>query len=452
MTDTRPPRPKPARSTRKETRFPPGPLLRVIGDLDDEGASLDRARCVPGARVVFVNHEVLQHDFPSLADDALLRGRGTLRRLPRAARRDELRRLREDWLLAHAGIISTTQAEQTITNTRVGVAGKVREVWRPAGYGRACVVSLGATRHDDEGSGCGLIDVKGTGVAQGRTPSLQHHSSGLCTLGEVLREFLFQSLIDELFARAAPWFWTLPVYGVIDPGFDARTRRGGTLPAGLLVRRAHRRPPGGIQLPRLGSAHERTQVAVELLIRHYGLTSANRGTRFRFEEAAGGPRVFYAGDAMAGLTGDDLKFIARQLRGAALPLECDGINIQMTREIAGRGRVRAQLLDFDNFEARGRFREPLVSLVCDRTIRWGAVVWPGAPGFVQPSPALAVSEAKWGFGRLPSGNSTRPRRAEGEGPYLLTHDLAERFRSGEASGEQVRAELDRFVSDSIAHW
>jgi hypothetical protein len=60
---------------------------------------------------------------------------------------------------------------------------------------------------------------------------------------------LFQSLIDEIFRRAAPWFWTVPVYGVVDLGFDARTRDGERVPAGLLVRRAHRRPPGAMDLP-----------------------------------------------------------------------------------------------------------------------------------------------------------------------------------------------------------
>jgi hypothetical protein len=397
-------------------RFPPAPLLRDIRELDDD-VQADTARRVATARVVFAEHEVLQHDFPSLAG--------------------QTRQVREAWLLEQAGIISTTQAAQTVTNTRIRVTGPVRQIWRPPGYGRACVVP-------------GLVDVKGMGVAVGEVPSLQHHSSGLCTLGEVLREVLLQSLIDELFARAAPWFWTLPVYGVIDPGFDVRTRDGSRLPAGILVRRAHQRPAGGIQLPWKSTLHERTQLSVELLLRHYGITSANRGTRFRFERGAGGIAPFYAGDAVTDLSDRERRKVAANLRGRPLPLECDGINIQMTRTISARGRVRAQLLDFDNYEVRAAFHDPVISLVCNEPLRWGIAIWPHEREFVQPLPSLRVSAAKWGFADLADG--PRPRRSQGEGPYLFAHDLAAQFRSGELMGEQVRRRMRRFVTDSIGHW
>lgn len=434
---------------RSEMRFPPGPPLREISELDDNGVRLDHAKRVSSARLVFAHHEILQHDFPWLADEALLQQQAKLRKLPERERVERLRQVREGWLLEHAGIISTAQAKQTVTNTRIQVAGKARVVWRPTNYGRACVVPVSAPLGEERLAG--LIDVKGTGVSKGIIPALQHHSSGLCTLGEVLREVLFQFLIDELFQRAAPWFWTLPIYGVIDLGFDARTRGGERLPAGLLVRRAHQRPAGGIQLPWRSSIHERTQVAIELLLRNYGLTSANRGTRFRFEEGVNGVQVFYAGDPVTDVSDDDRKVISGWLRGTALPLECDGINIQMTRNIAARGKVRAQLLDFDNFEMRKRFIDPVVSLVCDRVIRWSTAIWPNDPGFVQPSASLCVSQSKWGFEDL-TANQKRPRRAEGEGPFMLCHDLARNFRSRHISGEQLREQLNQYVSDSIEHW
>lgn len=401
-----------------QCRFPAGPLLRDIRELDDDHVRIDHARRVSTARVVFVNHDVLQHDFPWLAGDESSR---------------------EAWLLEHAGIISTTQAKQTATNTRIRVTGPVREVWRPANYGRACVVPTRA----------GLLDVKGTGVEHGAVPALLPHSSGLCTLGEVLREVLFQSLVDELFRRAAPWFWTLPVYGVIDLGFDARLRDGGRAPAGILVRRSHQRPANGIQLPWKSSVQERTQVAIELLLRNYGLTSANRGTRFRFEKRNGKLKVAYSSEPVTDLSDGDRKEISGWLRDATLPLECDGINIQMTRGATSRGRVRAQLLDFDNFEVRSAFREPLVSLVCDQLIRWSVAIWPDEEGFVQPAPSLCLSESKWAFGQR---RGPRPRRAEGEGPFMLAHDLARRFRSGAMTGGEVRDRMDDFVSGSVAHW
>jgi hypothetical protein len=364
--------------------------------------------------------------------------------LPSEAREEALRRTREDWLLGRAGVVSVTQAAQAAVNTRIRAGDAVREVWRPTRYGRGLVVPA-------ETSG-GLLDLKGAGVAEGSEPSLKYHSSGLCSLGELFREFLFQSLIDEIFRRSAPCFWTVPVYGLIDLGFDVHSPGGESVPAGLLVRRAHRRRAGGMELPTRFSVEEQTQVEVELLLRHYGLTSSNRGTRFRFEEGTDGPRVFYAGDAVTDLSPDDLKVMRGRLRETKLPTECDGINIQMARGVAPTGRARAQLVDFGHYEMRGRFTDALVSLVCDQPLRWGAAVRPGEPAFVRPSPALRLSESKWGFGRRPSASPRRPRRSEGEGPSALAHALARNFRAGRLTGEDVRHELTRFVADSIAHW
>jgi hypothetical protein len=268
------------------------------------------------ARVVFARHAVIQHDFPFMKDAALLGRDESLRALGGAARARALRRVREEWLLSHAGVVSATQARGAEVNTRVCVGGAAREVWRPTRYGRGLVVSVETLEGTAGGNSAGLLDLKGAGVAPGRVPSLGHHSSGLCTLGEVLREFLFQTLIDEIFRRAAPRFWTVPAYAVIDPGFDVRLAGGEAVPAGMLVRRAHRRPEGGTELPRRFSVEEQTQVELELLLRHYGLTSSNRGTRFRFEEGAAVPRVFYAGGEVEGLSHDGLDLIRGWLRSS----------------------------------------------------------------------------------------------------------------------------------------
>jgi hypothetical protein len=387
-----------------------------------------------------------------MKDAALLRRQESLRALPDAARREALRRTREDWLLAHAGVISVTQAKQTNVNTPIHVEGALREVWRPTRYGRGLVVPVGTSGGSDGEQAEGLFDLKGAGVAKGSEPSLKYHSSGLCSLGELLREFLFQSLLDEIFRRASPSFWTVPVYGIIDLGFDAYGSSGERMPAGLLVRRAHRRRAGGMELPMRFSVEEQTQVEIELLLRHYGLTSSNRGTRFRFEEGSDSPRVFYAGDAVSNLSRDDLGLIRGWLRDAKLPLECDGINIQMAHGVRLTGASRAQLVDFGHYEMRGRFTDPLVSLVCNQPLRWGVAIQSGDPAFVQPSPALCVSEAKWGFVRQPFDHSRRPRRSEGEGPSALAHTLARNFRAGHLTGEGVRHELTRFITDSITHW
>jgi hypothetical protein len=409
----------------------------------------ERACRVTTARVVFARHEVIQHDFPFMKDEALLGRDESLRALGGAARARALRRAREEWLLSHAGVISATQARGAEVNTRVRVGGGAREAWRPTRYGRALVVQVETPEGPGGEHPAKLFDLKGAGVAPGRVPSLGHHSSGLCTLGEVLREFLFQTLIDEIFRRAAPHFWTVPAYAVIDLGFDVRLAGGEAVPAGMLVRRAHRRPEGGTELPRRYSVEEQTQVEIELLLRHYGLTSSNRGTRFRFEEGAAGPRVFYAGGEVEGLSRDGMDLIRGWLRGAGLPLECDGINIQLARGVEPSGAARAQLVDFGHYEVRGRFTEPLVSLVCDQPLRWGAAVRPGERAFVRPSRALRLPESTWGFVRL-DDHTARPRRSEGEGPSTLARRLALDFRAGRLTGDAVRQQLTRFVAEGVS--
>lgn len=409
-------------------RFPAGPMLRTADELDDPGLVADAVRRVASARVIFVDHALLQHDFPELRDD-------------------DGDRLREAWLLAHAGVISEAQTHGDAANEQIAVEGEMRSAWRPSRYGRAVVVPA----HDPAtGAPCGLLDVKGAGVAPGRVPSLDLHSSGLCFLREVLREVAFQALIDEIFRRAAPNLWTVPVYGAIDLGFDAKTRAGAALPAGILVRRAHRRPPYGRELPLRGAVEERTKLEIELLLRHYGLTSSNRGTRYRFERAEGGLRVWYAGHRIFDLSAEQIAWLETWLAGK-LPLECDAVNVQLAREIDASPDARAQLVDFGQYEMRPRFGDPLVSLAHGEVLQWGGAIWPGDAAFVQPRATLCVPEDRWGFPERADGRP-RPKRVEGEGPSVLAQELAQGFRRGSLSGEQVRSAIDAHVRESIAHW
>jgi hypothetical protein len=412
-------------------RFPPGPLLSRIDGVDDPRLRADQVRRVRTARVVFADHTLLQHDFPALA----------------ARSADE----RETWLLEHAGVVSVAQAAGTSVNTPIAVAGDAREAWRPARYGRAVIIEA----HEGGpgiGASCGLLDVKGAGVARDRVPSLDFHSSGLCYVREVMREVLFQSLIDAIVERAAPAFWTVPVYGVIDYGFDARTRAGTTLPAGALVRRAHRREASGIELPRRGSVAERTKLEIELLLRHYGVTSSNRGTQFRFEQAGERVRVWYAGGAFMDPDATQQRLIGERLRGAALPLTCDGVNVQLTRELETSPQHRAQLVDFGHYEMRPHFEYPLVSLVRDAYLRWGAAVWPGDRAFAQPVPSLCVREDRWGSLRGRASGVEEHGRTGDDAPSVLAEALSNAFRANTLGGEEVLAALDGRITETTAAW
>ncbi len=68
------------------------------------------------------------------------------------------------------------------------------------------------------------------------------------------------------------------------------------------------------------------KVEIELLLRHYGITSANRGTRFLFDDGEELVASF-AGTPVPSLSPDDAATVRGWMRGARR-LAGDGMNVQ----------------------------------------------------------------------------------------------------------------------------
>jgi len=370
----------------------------------------DSVRRVRTARIVFANHDLLTADLPQLTDTAA----------------------GERWLLDQAGIMSVAQLESSVANTPIDATGSTRQAWRPPLYGRAVVVEAQAPEAPGLASTL-LLDIKGAGVAPGCRPSLAHHASGLCSLQEALREALFERMIASIFARAAPDLWTLPIYAVIDLGFDLLTRRGETMPAGLIVRRGHRRDTDFI-LPFRGSPDERLRLEIELLLRSYGLTSSNAATRYRIERGADDRiRIAYADAAFADLAPPLVQVIQKMLgvRGAML---CSKLNIQLVYEPAAS--IRAQLVDFGHYEVRRGFEQPLVSGVCNAPHLWGAAIAPDDPHFVQPHPALFKPFEQWAR-EDEAGILGAARAIDTDPASRWAERMVVGFRAGTISGDHI---------------
>jgi hypothetical protein len=415
-------------STQKEIklRIPPLPVYRTIGEIDAPSVRPDRVKKVGGARIVFANHALLRRDFPGLG------GKGR-----------NAERLRERWLLDKAGIMSATQLAQTDVNTPIAAGGRVRKVWRPDTYGRAVIVPV----KDPDGVP-GLLDVKGAGVAPGKTPSVDHHSSGLCQLREAFRELLFQLAIDRAFGLSQTKFWTLPVYGVIDLGFDAKTRRGESVPACVLIRRAHRRPLRGIQYPWSGSREELLQFEIELFLRQYGLTSCQRSGRFRIERTGAGFVVTgaFKTTTMPATATAALETLFSRER---LPNIYEAPNIQLTRQDP-TPKVRAQLVDFGHFEMRPRFDYALMGNIHGGTVPWGAKIPVGDRAFAQPDAELCYSDDLWGIDPMRTKGGKIFDRTLTARPWIWTDRLAKNFRAGRIDRADVFPALRKFVEDSGA--
>jgi hypothetical protein len=270
-------------------------------------------------------------------------------------------------------------------------------------------------------------------VAPGFRPSLAHHASGLCSLEEALREALFERMIAAIFARAAPDLWTLPIYSVIDLGFDLLTRRGDAVPAGLIVRRGHRRDTDFI-LPFRGSQEERLRLEIELLLRSYGFTSSNAATRYRIERGTDGSlRIAYADAPLADLA-PPLVPVVEAVLGARNTILCSKLNIQLVYDPPTP--IRAQLVDFGHYEVRRRFDQPLVSGVCNAPHLWGAAIAPDNPHFAQPHPALFKPFARWAR-EDEAGMLGAARATDVDPASRWAESMALGFRAGTITGKDI---------------
>jgi hypothetical protein len=355
--------------TRIFRRFPDVPPVRDIADIDQVGVCEERALHLPTATVVYLDRAALTRDFPELES---VGAEGCA-----------------EWILQRAALATERQVTQDFVNTPIVTVGTSVIVHRPPQYGRSIITTVAG----------GLLDIKGAGVAPDRTPAPALHQNGLMQLGEALQELAYQTLIDAIFFHTDEHFTTLPVYAVIAPGFDVRAANGQRAPAGMLVRRAHRRPPGGIGLPTADSFDEAIRLEIELLLRRYGVTSCNNGTLLEISTPHGATILRYGEHPPQKLS--DLlameQYVIRDLTGYyddRAVARFEYINVQLLREI-GREPSRATVVDFGHYRIQQRFDIPLISAARGRVLRWGRAITPTDSDYVQPDDRLAIARDEW---------------------------------------------------------
>jgi len=430
--------------TKKNQRFSPGPMLRTAEELEDPNVTSESALRISSARVVWADYELLRHDFPQLRSRSLLTAQPELRRLRGKKRKAALQHIIDGWLLRNGAIISQSQADHSQVNTQIETSGEMVEVYRPPRYGRSLVVSLRnnnrslapqlAARWEEEADG--LLDLKGVGTAPTIVPADSIYGNGLMPLREALADLVLQQAMEALFRHAGTGFRCVPVYAVLDPGFDVLSKFFPPRPAGIQVRRAHRRPVGGAELPFRGSDEQFVKFEIEMLLRRYGITSANASTVITVEDCDGQLEITYGQRPTDGYWHNRQQYQQfLDAIGVEGPAQFAGVNIQLTREI-GRNPSSAQLIDFGHYEIHQRFNDPVVSLVRDRVMRWGGVIEPGNPHFVQPHPDLCPPSEHWG----------------GRKHEEFCAILADEFRARELDGEQLRARLHALLATATTRW
>lgn len=384
-------------------RFSSGRFPRCCDELAELAGVREEVVHLPTARVVLADYTVLREDFPQLgkiSDTAI-----------------------DDWLVEHAAWISRSQALQATVNSPIDVGVRTTQAFRPPRYGRAVIVQAPE----------GLLDLKGAGVREGQTPSHSNYSSGLEYVGVALADFLLKSAIDQIFKLAAPIYWSVPIYAVLDLGFDVTNGLLGTAPAGMHVRRAHRRPPGGMPLPETASSEQFDQFEIEMTLRSYGFTSATVANSFEIAETHGRVEAYDRGVQVTPLTAEDTAFFRALSRGNA-NCRVERLNVQLTRREPGAGP--GELVDFGHIHVRPRFEDPLCGPVSDRPFCLGPVMWPEESVYIQPDPLLHVPAAVW----------HRPNLNQ------LCFELAEQFRTGRSTSAELVERLEAPLCELLEQW
>ena len=378
-----------------------GHILADISHASPTPLDEERIFRLPKARVACANYAAIVHDFPQIFGDGALENNP----LPGCDRCSGIGRLCRKminvWILNNAGFISEQQLLSNSVNSPIEVdLQSHRSAYRPPYYGRAVIVPVDNSGNDGGGK---YLDLKGIGVAPGREPTQQYHSNGLEYLGNALADFFYGWLVDSIFAKSCPGYQVLPVYAVLDLGFDIYGNEHGPAPAGMHVRRAHTRPFP--PLPMSGSAHEKLTIHIELLLRHFGITSATYGTALILSgqgEEAGLSCLGHRLDCKTDAETQKAQYIMNMMRDNGFA-ELSMSNIQITNELDWDAKS-VQIYDFGHFTASRQFETPVANKIRDAAFGIGRIIKPDDPLYVQPDrkarvdPELCARDAVNSFG------------------------------------------------------
>ena len=90
-------------------RYPPGPLLHEIADLDNPAIQTETVLRIATTSVVLADYSLLQHDFPQLEESYLLTTHPELHSYRGQKRELAIQRIIDEWLLHNASFISESR-------------------------------------------------------------------------------------------------------------------------------------------------------------------------------------------------------------------------------------------------------------------------------------------------------------------------------------------------------
>jgi hypothetical protein len=295
------------------------------------------------------------------------------------------------WLLEHAALIARTQYEKgEKANMNKAINADITHTThyvRPHDYGRGFVFKVG-----NDGEQELLMDAKGVGA---ENPVAGSHSDGLGHVAEMIQEYAFEKLTHKAFVHSKSGLDTIETYAVIDLGFLAH-KDGVWTAAGMVIRQAHKRY---FRESRNGWIYFQLEDAdamkIERVIRRYGLTSSGIGY----------------------LREPDRKDSWHDMQGS------------------DEGAV----VDFGTFMAAKTFKDNLHGM--DNSI----LIDYSSPDYVQPNPALCVSENDWAMHRDNSGQWVFGF-SEWANPWVNS------LRSGQKTQVEFATFLNGLLQNEVNKW
>ncbi|GAB5400220.1 MAG: hypothetical protein Aureis2KO_18050 [Aureisphaera sp.] len=447
-------------------------VFSTISEINGRKAAIETVVQVKTAKVRFANYPLLMQDFPQLHESELLKRNPGLRTMDSDQRTWKIHRLIDTWLLHHGGYVSTSQAKNTLVNTKIETGSKETRAYRPLHYGRALIFSIEETIKSlgvlkevgEQQSDRGLLDIKGVGVAPHRTPSHRTHGSGLMPLRGCYKELFMEQLIHQIFTNEKANHRTTPIYAIVDLGFDRvvlKTRlheiKNKSIdsvekleqPAGLLFRRAHNRVDGRVDLPNYGTEHYQLTKNIEKMLRKYGMTSVSTPSQLKLCPRNKGFELWHGRFKKNGIKEGGIKnYLQNLAKVISGPITFDGVNVQLTGELRSNpsGGI---LVDFDHYEIRECFANPVLYM-SSRYLCWGDLNWPIDGDFVQPSNGLAIPydllEGEGEVDGFPQYEIIKRKL------ITLCEGLVNALRKGQLTNEDVINRLQELMCSCIGHW
>ena len=368
-------------------RFSAGPLIKDISEIYEPDEE-ERVVPVNGAKVVVADYRLLIHDFKDVFEHPSFRERYGDSFCTNCANNPKIaycNQAIDAWLIRNSAYMSEQQTHPNEVNSEINCGEPIKKGYRPPRYGRALVIPI--EEHVSE-QHARYLDVKGCGVGDGKVPTNDRHANGLDYVGVALGDFFYAWLVDRVLEITVPSYSVVPVYAVIDLGFDLKNYVYGTSPAGLHIRRAHHRNQGEA-LHKNESDAEKIALHIEMVLRAFGLTSTSPSLSIRSIEQEGKEYLQRSSgfifNTIPPQDEDRYEELLNIVRGRRMDIN----NIQFANGVDWE-KKSAQIVDFGLFRGCRNFDMPISTTAMNAPFFVGRTIMPEDPDYILPNKDLEV--------------------------------------------------------------